>query len=330
MRHTLASMPRLLQKYGPFVLLLGILILMRFFGPPGFFSSYNMELMARHVTVVIAAGLGMTLVIICGGIDLSVGSALALSTVAVAASLQAGASPAVAAFAGIGVCVLTGAVQGSLIARFKMMPFIVTLGGLLVFRGLAKRWAHEQKIDAPTTWLNQVMASLPDERRWMLLPPGVWTVLLLAAIVMFILRFTPFGRHVVAVGSNEMSARLCGVPVERIKTLVYIIGGLCTGVGGVMLFCQLSVGDPTAAIGEELAVIAAVVIGGGSLTGGQGSIPGTIAGALVMTVIASWCAQMGYSNWAKEVITGVIIILAVALDRWRQNASDETPEGVSQ
>jgi ribose transport system permease protein len=130
--------------------------------------------------------------------------------------------------------------------------------------------------------------------------------------------YTRLGRHVFAIGSNEQTARLCGVAVDRVKVIVYALGGAFAGVAGVLQFSRLTVGDPTVAVGVELDVIAAVVIGGGSLSGGEGSILGAIVGALIMTVIRSGCAQMGLPNWVQEMVTGFIIVLAVAIDRWRQ------------
>ncbi len=127
----------------------------------------------------------------------------------------------------------------------------------------------------------------------------------------------------IAVGSNEQTARLCGVPVERIKIIIYSLGGAFAGVAGAFQFSRLTVGDPTVATGVELDVIAAVVIGGGSLSGGEGSVLGTIVGALIMTVIRSGCSQMGLPNWVQEIVTGSIIVIAVALDRLRHRKQHE-------
>jgi len=208
-------------------------------------------------------------------------------------------------------------VSGLLITSLRVVPFIVTLGMMLVVRGTAKGVAHQEKIMAPGSWLNEVLATLSPERRWMLLPPGVWVLVLLALLTAGVLRYTRFGRHVFAVGSNEQTARLCGVPVEKTKILIFTLGGMFAGLAGVLQFSRLNVGDPTVAIGLELDVIAAVVIGGGSLAGGEGSTLGTIVGALIMGVIRSGCSQMGLENWVQQTITGGIIILAVALDRLR-------------
>jgi ribose/xylose/arabinose/galactoside ABC-type transport system permease subunit len=192
---------------------------------------------------------------------------------------------------------------------------------MLLVRGAAKGLGREQKVDAPETWLNGLLASLSSEQRWVLLPPGVWVLVVMAVLVALVLRYTRLGRHTIAVGSNEQTARLCGVAVHRVKVCIYTLCGFFGGLAGVMQFSRLTVGDPTVAVGLELDVIAAVVIGGGSLNGGEGSVLGSLVGALIMSVIRSGCSQMGISNWVQEIVTGAIIIAAVAVDRWRHSRS---------
>ncbi|HEY3414003.1 MAG TPA: ABC transporter permease [Armatimonadota bacterium] len=284
---------------------------------PSFHTMDNLETLARQGTVVSMSALGMTYVIVSGGIDLSVGSIMAFVTVVVAWILQRNMGPVAALAAGVGAGAFCGLVNGFLITRLKVAPFIVTLGTYLIVRGAAKGMAHEQKIDAPITWLNDLVARLGPDQRAMLFPAGVWLMLVLAVAVAWALRYTQFGRHVVAVGSSEAAARLCGVPVERVKLLVYTMSGLFAGLGGLLLFSRLSVGDPTVAIGQELDVIAAVVIGGASLSGGEGSVVGSLLGAFIMTTLRSGGSQIGWENWRQEMITGGIIIISVALDRLR-------------
>jgi len=308
---------RWLNTAGPLLGLFVLYGLLALVGPRSFSSLRNLETIARQTTIVGAAALGMTLVIVTGGIDLSVGSIVALSTVVIAALLQSGVPPLAAAGGGILVGAACGFANGTLITRLRMAPFIVTLGMLLVLRGIAKGLAHEQKIDAPATWLNELVAAIGPGRRWLLVPPGVWIVLALALAVAVLLRSTRLGRHIFAVGSNERTARLCGVRVERVKVAVYTVSAGLAGLAGLMQFSRLTVGDPTVAIGLELDVIAAVVIGGGSLSGGEGSVLGTMVGALIMSVIRSGCSQMGLPNWVQEIVTGAIIVAAVALDRLR-------------
>ena len=313
--NTLGPVLALVVVYGIFVLN----------APPSFATARNMEMIARQTTIVGVAALGMTMVIISGGIDLSVGSLVALSTVVIAWLLQyGGVNPLTAAVGGVAAAAFFGLVSGLLITRLRVVPFIVTLGMMLVVRGVAKGIGREQKIDVDPEqlqWLEELLASLPKERSWMLLPPGVWVLIILAVVMAALLRYTRLGRHTFAVGSNEQTARLCGVAVERVKVLVFTLCGAFAGLGGLMQFSRLTVGDPTVAVGLELNVIAAVVIGGGSLSGGEGSILGTLVGALLMTTIASGCTQMGLPNWVQEIITGAIIVVAVAVDRLRHRRS---------
>ena len=300
--------------------LLGLLFVAITFGVligAQFFSPANLELIARQTAIVCAAALGMTVVIISAGIDLSVGSVVALTTVVIALLLGAGWSPLTAAIIGVGAAAVCGVVNGSLITGLRVVPFIVTLGTMILVRGAAKGLAEERRIEAPQTWLNNLLRAIgPQESGF--LPTGIWLVLLLALLVGALLRYTRFGRHVFAIGSNERTARLCGVAVNRSKIVIYTIGAAFAGVAGVLQFSRLSVGDPTVADGLELDVIAAVIIGGGSLSGGRGTVIGTLLGATTMAVIQIGCAQKGYPNWVQQIVTGAIIVLAVALDRWRQ------------
>lgn len=294
-----------------------VLVVFGVLRPETFLTLDNFEIMLLQTAVVATAALGMTLIIISAGIDLSVGSNIALCTVVIALLLQAGWPPGLAAVGGVAAGSLCGLLIGVLITRLGLTPFIVTLGMWGAVRGLAKGLAGEQMVFAPETWLNSLLSSVRAEESWLFLPPGVWLTLLLAFVTAGILRYTRFGRHVFAVGSNEATARLCGVRVERTKVLIHALGGFFAGVAGVLQFSYLTLGDPTTALGLELDVIAAVVIGGGSLAGGEGSVPGSVIGALIMTVVANGCTKLGLANWIQEIVTGGIIILAVTLDRLR-------------
>ena len=288
--------------------------------PDTFATFDNLETMLRQTTMVGIAALGMTMVIIVGGIDLSVGSTVALTTVVIAWSFQSGGGPFTSVTAGLAVAVLVGVLIGLVITSLRVTPFIVTLGAMGILRGAAKGLAREQKIDAPLTWLNDLVTELPPGSQWMLFPPGVWLALLLALLVAGLLGYTRAGKHIFAVGSNESMARLSGVRVERVKLLVYVMCSTLAGLAGVMQFSRLTVGDPTVAIGFELDVIATVVIGGGSLSGGEGSVAGSLVGALLMTLIRSGCTHLGISNWVQEILTGLIIVGAVAIDSLRRRA----------
>lgn len=305
------------DRFGPALGLVFVLLLFSIARPVTFPTWNNFEIMLLQTAVVGTAALGMTLIIISGGIDLSVGSNIALCTVAVALLMGMGWPPLAAAFGGIAAGSLSGLLIGGLVTRFRLAPFIVTLGMWGAIRGLAKGLAGEQMVFAPPTWLNDLLTSVGPGSRWLLFPPGVWMTVALAVATFVLLRWTRFGRHIYAIGSNEATARLCGVRVERTKLFVYTLGGGFAGVAGVLQFSYLTMGDPTTAIGAELDVIAAVVIGGGSLAGGQGSVAGSMIGALIMTVVANGCTKLGLANWVQEIVTGSIIVLAVALDRVR-------------
>jgi ribose transport system permease protein len=308
----------LFEKIGPFLGLIVVLIVFGFLVGPQFFRPGNLELIARQTSIVCIAALGMTMIIVAAGIDLSVGSIIALSTVVIALLLKNDVSPAVAALGGMTAAALCGTATGFLVTRLKVVPFIVTLGMMLLVRGAAKGLAEERRIEAPVTWLNDLLRTVRGSGS--LLPWGIWITFLLAFLVWGVLQYTRFGRHLFAIGSNERTARLCGVPVERCKVAVYTMSAALAGLAGVMQFAKLSVGDPTVAVGLELDVIAAVIIGGGSLSGGKGTVVGTLLGATIMAVIQVGCSQRGLPNWVQQIVTGSIIVLAVALDRWRERS----------
>ncbi len=242
---------------------------------------------------------------------------MALTTVVVALLLRAGVGPVPAALAGVLVSAATGGLNGGLVAKLGITPFIVTLGTMSILRGAAKGLAHEQPINNVDARGLDALA-LPPSHALFVFPPAVWLMLATGIAAAVILGRTRFGRHVVAVGSNEETARLCGVEVERVKVLVYALAGALTGLAGVIEFSTLTVGDPVDSMGLELDVIAAVVIGGGSLSGGEGSVAGALIGALLMTVIKTGCTHLGLSNWVQEIVTGVIIIVASAIDQLRR------------
>jgi ribose transport system permease protein len=307
---------RLAQLLGPFVGLVLVVAIFAALEPDRFLSAYNLKTVATQTVIVALGAMGMTFVIVSGGIDLSVGSSIALVTVIVARMLQQGAPPWVAALAGSLGAAVIGAINGSLISALRIVPFIVTLGMLGVVRGLAKWIAREQKIDAPESWLTSIMQKNPDPS-WLVVAPGVWLMGGVGVLMALVLKRSVLGTHTYAIGSNEATARLCGIPIGRTKISVYALSGLLTGLAGVMQFSRLTVGDPTAAIGLELDIIAAVVIGGGSLSGGEGSILGSVIGAFVMAFLSNGCNLAGVPNYMQEIIIGAIIVAAVALDRLR-------------
>lgn len=311
---------RLLDRTG---VLLGLVLVLLLFGlliGPQFFRGANLELMARQAAIVCIAAFGMTMVVVSGGIDLSVGSVVALSTVVTALLLNAGFGPLPAALGAVAVSAVCGVANGLLITSLRVVPFIVTLGTMLLVRGVAKGLSDERRIEAPTTWLNSLLRSTSGGHG-LLVPWAIWVAALLALVVSCTLVYTRFGRHLFAIGSNERTARLCGVRVGATKIAVYTLAAALAGVAGVMEFAKLSVGDPTVGVGFELDVIAAVIIGGGSLAGGKGTIVGTLAGAGITTVIQIGCSQQGLPNWVQQIVTGAIIVGAVGLDHWRRRGA---------
>ena len=307
-----------LNRLGPF---LGLVLVIVVFSilmktPEKFLSPNNLRIVLSQTVIVAIGAIGMTMIIISGGIDLAVGSTIALTGVITALGINAGLSPSLALATGILVGGLVGVVNGLVITRLKVVPFIATLGMLGVGRGTAKWVANQQTVNMPDTWLNELLVMFPNPP-WLLVAPGVWITIVLATLAAIVLRNTVFGRRVFALGSNEAAAKACGIATDRLKVWIYGLAGLLFGLAGVMQMSRLRQGDPTVAAGSELDIIAAVVIGGGSLSGGEGSILGSMIGALIMAFLRNGCQQVGWPNYIQEIIIGAIIVIAVAIDRWR-------------
>jgi ribose transport system permease protein len=314
---TLGRFAERARALGPASGLAGTWLLFALLAGRGFTSWSNQELMLLQTAVVGTAAVGATWIIVAGGIDLSVGSTIALGTMCAALVLRAGGSPALAALAALATGAAVGALIGALVNGLGLSPFIVTLGLWGALRGLAKGLGDNQPIyPASLGWLAELMV-VGRGGVLGILPVGAWVLLAVAALSALALRSTVFGRHATAIGSNAETARLCGVRVERTRLGVYVLGVGCAGLAAVLQLSYLSMGDPTTAQGYELRTIAAAVIGGASLSGGEGSIAGTLIGALIMTVVDNGCTKLGLDNWVQEIVTGAIIVAAVALDRAR-------------
>jgi len=309
---------QVLARLGPFLGLIAVIAVFALMtdSPSQYLSVRNFRIVVAQTVIVALGAIGMTMIIVSGGIDLSVGSAIALTGVVTALGLRDGMTPSLALLLGVGAGGVIGLVNGLAITRLKVIPFIATLGMLGVARGVAKWVADQQTVNIPETWINELAVTFPRPE-WLIVAPGVWLSVILAVLAALVLRRTVFGRRVFAIGSNEAAARACGIPVDRMKIWIYGLAGLLFGLSGVMQMSRLRQGDPTVAIGTELDVIAAVVIGGGSLNGGVGTILGSMIGASIMAVLRNGSQQMGWPNYIQEIIIGAIIVAAVAVDRVR-------------
>ncbi len=316
-----------LERLGPLLALvivtIGFAIADQIWGTGTFIEFRNVRVMLMFTAPVAVAALGMTLVIMTGGIDLSAGTAGMLCATVLACTLNAQFPVPVA----IAFALLTGAfcglLNGFFIGILKIAPFIVTLGSMTIFLGIAKRLAGDSTVfvnrNYVPEWLNRFSSTNPPD--WLGWFPNismaVWCALFVAILVAIVLNLTVFGRHLQAVGSNEATARLCGINVFMTKVWVYSLAGMLFGLYGVYSFTQLRLANPSEGIGKELKFIAAVVIGGGSLSGGKGTVLGTLAGSAIMVVISNGCTQLEISNATQDIVIGTIIVAAVTVDQLR-------------
>lgn len=337
------ALQRFIKLLGPFI---GLIVVIALFGlsPESrstFLTMDNADLVIGQTVIVGLGALGMTMIIIAGGIDLSVGSAVALTGTLAATWLVAGASPIVACLGALLAGALLGAFNGTAITWLRVTPFIVTLGTLGIARGVAQWIGHESQVFVQKhSWIENLTVKLStlatDDATAQHRPPtwfethvilntplgglsqSVFLLVGLAILVHLILRHTVFGRSLFAIGSNETAARLSGLRVDAIKIAVYTLAGVFFGLSGLIQFSKLGgEGDSTGNVGEELDVIAGVVIGGGSLNGGEGSVLGSMIGVLIMTLLRNGAVLMGWPAYVQQIIIGAVIVVAVALDRFR-------------
>jgi erythritol transport system permease protein len=301
---------------------------------PEFLTTNNLSILVKHVAINAILAIGMTFVILSGGIDLSVGSIAGFC--GIVAGLLLGRGLVLPAF-GIVIYFHTwlvivlalvagmtiGAVNGWLVARLRVAPFIATLGSLYVARGAALLASDGATFPNLAGSADLGNAGFPQLGTAMLvgLPIAVWLMAALAVVAAFVAGYTPFGRQVYAVGGNERAALLAGVRVRRVKLRVYVISGFCAGLVGLIIAAQLGAAHPATGQTFELNAIAAVVLGGTSLMGGRGTITGTLIGAFVIGVLADGLVLLGVSEFWQMVIKGLVIILAVILDQFQKRSS---------
>ncbi len=318
-------MPQIAKKLLPVITLLAAWLLFWALRPDKPLTALDVRTILLQASIVCIVAVAMTLVIASGGIDLSVGSSVALCGVVAGLVLLPRTPQEVvpdsrlwlAILAAIGAGVACGLYNGLLIAVLRLPPFIATLGTLGFFRGFAKYAGGNNPVYTGRAWLSGWVQPTPSPS-WLLLPPVVWLTLVIALAIAALIRFTAFGRQALAIGDNEEAARRCAVPIAAVKTAVYAICGGLVGVASVVQLARLSgSADPTIAIGLELRAVAAAVVGGAALSGGRGSILGTVCGALLMALLDNRCTALGWPNYVQEMVVGHIIIAAVAIDRIR-------------
>ncbi|MGH9674555.1 MAG: ABC transporter permease [Bryobacteraceae bacterium] len=302
----------MIQRLLPFLTLI-VLVIALSVASPFFLTTTNLSSVVRQTAVINIMALGMTMIIIAGGIDLSVGSMLAISGLLGCMAMERGWPIAAGVGAGVATGLACGFLNGFLTNWLRINPFIVTLGTLGIFRGsalLISNGLPVHRIPAGFSFLG--------EGTVLGVPFVLWILLVCGIVVHTILEHTPLGRYAFAIGSNPDAALYAGIPVAFYTTVVYTVGGMLTGLAGMIEASRLMTGQPTAGQGYELQAIAAVVIGGGSLRGGEGSVIGTLVGAFIMGLLANGSDLLGISPYLQQAIIGAIIVLAVAVDELRK------------
>lgn len=298
-----------LQRMGPFLGLILIVVILSIISSD-FLSISNVFNVLRQVSINALLAFGMTFVILTGGIDLSVGSIIALSSALAAGMMAAGTNPWLAILVGLLSGSAMGTINGVIITRGKVAPFIATLATMTIFRGLTLVYTQGK----PITGLPDSFGLIGRGYLFQIPMPVIW--MLVAFIVLYvILKFTSFGRHVFALGGNEEATRLSGINTHGVKTLVYSISGLLASLSGIILTSRLNSAQPTAGTSYELDAIAAVVLGGTSLSGGKGWIAGTLVGAMIIGILDNGLNLLNVSSFYQQVVKGGVILLAVLLDR---------------
>jgi ribose transport system permease protein len=303
------------QELGMVVVLVLLCVFMALFAPY-FLTGSNLVNVALQSSINAILAAGMTFVILTGGIDLSVGSGLAVAGVVAVWLASKGVPGIVDVLAGLVIGSLAGSLNGVLVAKFKLLPFIVTLGALTYLRGAAYILTGAYPIVVPNLSFGFLGNGFVGPIPW-----PVVVALIVYVVGYIVLKRTIFGRHVYAIGGNEQAARLTGINVDRTLLLIYTISGLCMGIAGVIYSARLLSAQPTGGVSYELYAIAAVILGGTSFTGGVGSIVGTLIGALIIGVLNNGLVLMNVPFFYQLIIQGAVIIVAVLLDQLRTRAA---------
>lgn len=300
------------REFGVFIALI-VLVLVFAISSPIFLTGENVLIITRQVSVVSLLAIGMTMVIITGGIDLSVSSVIAMAGIVTASAMkEMNLSIPVAILMGLGVGILTGIINGVLIALLNMPAFITTMGTMTILRGLAFIYTGAY----PVYGLPPAFKSL-GQGYLGLIPIPTIILVVIALVASFILRKTVFGRHIYAIGGNESAAKLAGIKVPHIKIAVYILSGFIASIAAVIQAARIGAGMPTVGAGFELDAVAAVVIGGAAMSGGSGTILGTIIGSVVLGVLSNGLSLLDVDSYVMEVIRGLVVIIAVLADQLR-------------
>lgn len=301
----------IVQKLGPMLGLIILVIVVTVLNPT-FLEPLNILNLLRQVAINALIAFGMTFVILTGGIDLSVGSTLALSSAIMASLLVGGAPPLIAIMIGCLLGAGLGAMNGVMITKGKMAPFIATLATMTIYRGLTMVFTEGN----PITGLGDSLLFQMFGRGYFLgIPVPAITMAIMFALLWVLLNKTSFGRKTYAIGGNEKASIISGIKVQRIKILVYSLAGFLAALSGAILTSRLDSAQPTAGSSYELDAIAAVVLGGTSLSGGRGRIVGTLVGALIIGTLNNGLNLLGVSSFYQAVVKGIVIVIAVLMDR---------------
>ena len=305
------NMKQLLQKFGPLIALLLIVVVITIL-EPSFMTTTNVLNVLRQVSISALIAFGMTFIILTGGIDLSVGSTLALTGAIAASMLASGMDPVFVMLVTLLLGAVLGMINGVIIAKGKVAPFIATLATMTIYRGLTLVYTDGSPISGLG---DSITFQMVGKGYFFGIPVPVLTMLIAFFALWFILHKTTFGRRVYAVGGNENASRLSGINTDRVKIMVYSLTGMLAALSAIILTSRLNSAQPTAGTSYELDAIAAVVLGGTSLTGGKGWIFGTLVGALIIGVLNNGLNLIGVSSFFQQVVKGVVILIAVLIDR---------------